>query len=109
MAGFHAVIDAMRPGVTCADVARAYQRAIRPYGFNKEDGRFGYSLGLGFIDGPSLAFNNDTEIVANMTFHFESTFIDRGETYLLSDTVRVTDTGTELLTTLPRDLFERPA
>ncbi|MER9058454.1 Xaa-Pro peptidase family protein [Mesorhizobium sp. M0910] len=109
MAGFHAVVDAMRPGATCADVARAYQGAIRPYGFIKEEGRFGYSLGLGFIDGPSLAFNNDTEIVANMTFHFESTFIDRGEEYLLSDTVRVTDTGAELLTTVPRDLFERPA
>lgn len=108
MAGFQAVVDAMRPGATCADVARAYQGAIRPYGFIKEEGRFGYSLGLGFIDGPSLAFNNDTEIVANMTFHFESTFIDRGETYLLSDTVRVTDTGAELLTTVPRDLFERP-
>lgn len=107
MAGFHAAVDAMRPGATCADVARAYQEAIRPYGFIKEEGRFGYSLGLGFIDGPSLAFNNDTEIVANMTFHFESTFIDRGETYLLSDTVRVTDTGAELLTTVPRDLFER--
>ncbi|WP_167392310.1 M24 family metallopeptidase [Mesorhizobium sophorae] len=108
MAGFHAAVDAMRPGATCADVARAYQAAIRPYGFIKDEGRFGYSVGLGFIDGPSLALNNDTEILANMTFHFESTFIDHGETYLLSDTVRVTDLGGELLSTVPRDLFERP-
>ncbi|WP_085032577.1 M24 family metallopeptidase [Ensifer aridi] len=108
MAGFHAVLDAMRPGVTCGDLARVYQAAIRPYGLTKE-GRMGYSVGLGFIDGPSLAPNNETEILANMTFHFESNIIDGGETYLLSDTVRVTADGGKVMSRLPHTLVERPA
>lgn len=108
MAGFHAVIDAMRPGVTCGELARVYQAAIRPYGLTKE-GRMGYSVGLGFIDGPSLAPNNNTEILTNMTFHFESNIIERGEMYLLSDTVRVTEGGGEVMSRLPHTLVERPA
>ncbi|MER8805205.1 Xaa-Pro peptidase family protein [Mesorhizobium sp. M0998] len=108
MAGFHAAIDAMRPGATCADVARAFQAAIRPYGLTKE-GRIGYSVGLDFLDGPSLTTSNDTEIVSNMTFHFQSNFVERGEIYMMSDTVRVTENGAELMSAFPRTLFERPA
>ncbi|RWC27075.1 MAG: aminopeptidase P family protein [Mesorhizobium sp.] len=108
MAGFHAAVDAMRPGATCSDVARAFQAAIRPYGFTKE-GRMGYSTGIDTVDGPSLATNNDTELVIDMTFHFESNFVERGEIYLLADTVRVTDDGGELMSTVPHALFERPA
>lgn len=108
MAGFHAAVDAMRPGATCADVARAFQAAIRPYGLTKE-GRMGYSTGIDTVDGPSLAANNDTELMANMTFHFESNFIERGEIYLLADTVRVTEDGGELMSTVPHTLFERAA
>ncbi|MER9606640.1 Xaa-Pro peptidase family protein [Mesorhizobium sp. M0243] len=108
MAGFHAAVGAMRPGATCSDVARAFQAAIRPYGLTKE-GRMGYSTGIDTVDGPSLATNNDTELVANMTFHFESNFIERGEIYLLADTVRVTEDGGKLMSTVPHALFERPA
>ncbi|MDK1492931.1 Xaa-Pro peptidase family protein [Sinorhizobium sp. 7-81] len=109
LAGFHAALDALRPGATCSDVARAFQAAIRPYGLTKEE-RMGYSVGLDFsINGPSLGTNNDTEIVTNMTFDLQSNFIERGEIYLLSDTVRVTEDGAELMSTVPRILFERPA
>ncbi|RWO03997.1 MAG: M24 family metallopeptidase, partial [Mesorhizobium sp.] len=95
-------------GATCADVARAFQAAIRPYGLTKE-GRIGYSVGLDFLDGPSLTTSNDTEIVANMTFHFQSNFVERSEIYMVSDTVRVTENGAELMSAFPRTLFERPA
>ncbi|MGX5851709.1 M24 family metallopeptidase [Mesorhizobium sp. PL10] len=108
LAGFHAAVDALRPGATCADVARAFQAAIRPYGLTK-DSRLGYSVGLDWLDGPSLGTNNDTEILANMTFLIHIGFYERGELYMLSDTVRVAENGSEAMSKLPRILFERPA
>ncbi|TIT86396.1 MAG: M24 family metallopeptidase, partial [Mesorhizobium sp.] len=108
LAGFHAAIDALRPGATCADVARAFQAAIRPYGLTK-DSRLGYSVGLDWLDGPSLGANNDTEILANMTFLIHLGFYERGELYMLSDTVRVAENGSQAISKLPRILFERPA
>ncbi|MDX8503123.1 Xaa-Pro peptidase family protein [Mesorhizobium sp. VK4C] len=108
LAGFHAAVDALRPGATCADVARASQAAIRPYGLTKES-RLGYSVGLDWLDGPSLGTNNDTEILANMTFLIHLGFYERGELYMLSDTVRVAENGSEAMSKLPRILFERSA
>ncbi|WP_292231893.1 Xaa-Pro peptidase family protein [Mesorhizobium sp.] len=107
LAGHQAALDALRPGATCAHVARAFQAAIRPYGLTKES-RLGYSVGLDWMDGPSLGTNNDTEIVANMTFLIHLGFYEPGELYFLSDTVRITDSGPELMSKFPRILFERP-
>ncbi|MEI9425788.1 Xaa-Pro peptidase family protein [Mesorhizobium sp. Cs1299R1N1] len=108
LAGHQAAVEALRPGATCADVARAFQAAIRPHGLTK-DSRLGYSVGLDWTDGPSLGANNDTEIQANMTFLVHLGFYEPGEQYFLSDTVRVTERGPELLSKVPRILFERPA
>ncbi|ESY28260.1 Xaa-Pro peptidase family protein [Mesorhizobium sp. C386A] len=106
MAGFHAAVDALRPGATCADVARAFQAAARPHGLNIE-ARIGYSVGIDWVDGPSLGTNNDTEILANMTFHLNILY-EPGENYQFSETVRVTEVGAELMSKVPRILFERP-
>ncbi|MER9058431.1 Xaa-Pro peptidase family protein [Mesorhizobium sp. M0910] len=108
LAGFGAAVDALRPGATCADVARAFQAAVRPYGL-KKDSRIGYSVGLDWMDGPSLGTNNDTEILANMSFLVHLGFYEPGENYMLSDTVRVTEAGGEVMSNVPRILFERPA
>lgn len=108
LAGHQAALDTLRPGATCADVARAFQAAIKPYGLTK-DSRLGYSVGLDWMDGPSLGTNNDTEILANMTFLLHLGFYEPGEFYFLSDTVRATESGAELLSKVPRILFERPA
>ncbi|MES0173980.1 Xaa-Pro peptidase family protein [Mesorhizobium sp. M0006] len=108
LAGFHAAVDAVRPGATCGDVTRAYDAALRPYGLTRAS-RIGYSIGIDSVAGPSLAPSNDTEIVANMTFHLQSAFYERGERYMLSDTVRVTENSAELMSNIPRILFERPA
>ncbi|RWI31432.1 MAG: aminopeptidase P family protein [Mesorhizobium sp.] len=108
LAGLQAAVDTMRPGATCGDVARAYDAAIRPYGLTRPS-RIGYSIGVDSISGASLAPNNDTEILANMTFHLQSAFYERGERYMLSDTVRVTENGAELMSAIPHTFVERPA
>ncbi|RWQ61954.1 Xaa-Pro peptidase family protein [Mesorhizobium sp.] len=108
LAGFQAAVEVMRPGATCSDVAQAFQAAIRPYGLIKES-RIGYSVGIDWVDGPSLGTNNNTEILTNMTLRLLIAFYERGENYMLSEAVRVTKGGAELMSTIPRILFERPA
>lgn len=107
LAGFNAAIDAMRPGTTCADVACAFQAVTRPRGLNR-DARIGYSVGLDWVDGPSLWTNNDTVILPDMTFHVGIFLYEPGENYAISETVRVTETGADLMSKVPRILFERP-
>lgn len=107
--GWHAAVDAIRPGVRCSDAARAFGDAIQPFGIRKAS-RIGYSIGIDWMDGgPSLAANDQTEIVAGMTFHVLIGIWNQGEGYSFSETVRVTDDGAKSLSNVPRVLFEIPA
>ncbi|RWC27073.1 MAG: aminopeptidase P family protein [Mesorhizobium sp.] len=108
LAGFQAAVEVMRPGATCSDVARAFQAAIRPHGLIK-DSRIGYSVGIDWVDGPSLGTNNDTEILTNMTLRLLIAFYERGENYMLSEVIRVTEGSAERMSKVPCILFERPA
>lgn len=104
--GWQAAVEAIRPGVACSDVARAFDVAIKPYGIKKES-RIGYSIGIDWMDGgPSLAANDQTEILANMTFHVLIGIWNQGEGYSFSETFRVTDHGAKSLSNVPRTLFE---
>lgn len=107
--GFHAAVDAIRPGVSCSDVAKAFDVAFRPHGIRKES-RIGYSVGVDWADGAaSLGHNDHTEILANMTFHVIIGIWEPEEGYVFSETLRVTDDGSQSLSNVPRILFERPA
>jgi ectoine hydrolase len=104
--GWLAAIDSIRPGVACSDVAQAFGTAIQPFGIKKAS-RIGYSLGVDWMDGgPSLAANDQTEIVTNMTFHVLIGIWNQGEGYSFSETVRVTEDGAKSLSNVPRALFE---
>lgn len=105
--GFHAAVDSIRPGVTCGDVARAFSVAFEPHGIRKES-RIGYSIGVDWNDGgASLQQDDATVIVSNMAFHVIIGVWERAEGYVFSETVRVTESGAESLTNVPRVLFER--
>lgn len=107
--GFLAAVDAIRPGVTCGDVARAFDPAFRPHGIRKES-RIGYSLGIDWNDGgASLQEDDHTELVTNMAFHVIVGIWERSEGYVFSETICVTDDGAKTLSNVPRILFERPA
>lgn len=107
---WHAAFDAIRPGALCSDVARTVGALLEPYGIRK-DTRCGYSVGLDWIDGgASLALNDDTEIVPNMTFHLLLGVWNPNEGYNFSETVRGTADGAATLSSnVPRELFEIPA
>ena len=105
-------IAAVRPGVTAADVARAENDVFRKYGLGEYTSSKwtrvrGHGLGLFCDSKPHLLEDVDTPLVPGMalivhpnTYHPEVGYL------VLGDAVIVTETGAEVLTKTPRELFE---
>ena len=105
----------MRPGATAADVARAENDVFRKYGLgdyttSKWTRVRGHGLGLFCDSKPHLLEDVSTPLAPGMalivhpnTYHPEVGYM------VLGDAVVVTDTGAEVLTRTPRELFEVPA
>lgn len=99
-------IAAMRPGVSCADVdrrVRAYYEAndLLPYWKHHS----GHAIGLRYHEGPFLDVGDQTEIRPGMVFTVEpGLYLPDLGGFRHSDTVAVTEAGTEVLTYYPRDI-----
>ncbi len=98
--------EAIRPGATCADV----DRAVRAY-FAEHDlmaywkHHSGHGLGLRNHEGPFLDAGDHTVLRPGMVFAVEpGLYAPELGGFRHSDTVLVTETGSELLTYYPRDL-----
>ncbi|MFA1621968.1 M24 family metallopeptidase [Rhizobium mongolense] len=107
VAGLEAALAAVKPGATCGDVATAFNTTLRKYGFEKES-RCGYAMGINWAEPTaSLKVGDPTILKPNMTFHLMlGNWIDEDLGYALSETFRVTESGVETFSTLPRDIFE---
>ncbi len=98
--------DALRPGVTCADVDAAVMRYfedndLMPYWRQHT----GHGIGLRNHEAPFLDVGDRTPVEPGMVFTIEPGLYDSELGGLRhSDTVVVTDDGIELLTDYPRDL-----
>jgi Xaa-Pro aminopeptidase len=106
-AGLEAALDAVQPGVTCGEVAEAFNRTIEKLGFKKES-RCGYSIGINWLEPTaSLKEGDTTELKPNMAFHLMlGNWVDEDFGYVISESIRVTESGVEALTSAPRELFE---
>jgi Xaa-Pro dipeptidase len=99
-------LDAIRPGQACAEVdgaVRAYfgEHDLEPYWRHHT----GHAIGLRYHEGPFLDSGDDTEIRPGMVFTVEpGLYSPELGGFRHSDTVLVTETGTEILTYYPRDL-----
>jgi Xaa-Pro dipeptidase len=105
-------IAAVRPGATAGDVARAENDVFRKYGLGEYTSSKwtrvrGHGLGLLCDSKPHLLEDVDTPLVPGMalivhpnTYHPEVGYL------VLGDAVVVTETGAEVLTRTPRELFE---
>lgn len=107
VAGLEAALDKVRPGATCSDVAEAFNRTIGKSGFQKES-RCGYGIGIDWNEAiTSLKEGDMTVLKPNMTFHLMlGNWIDEDFGYVLSETFRVTESGADVLTQVPRQIFE---
>jgi Xaa-Pro aminopeptidase len=99
-------IDAIRPGVPCAEV----DRRVRAY-YDEHDlwdnwrHHVGHAIGLRYHEGPFLDRGDETEIRPGMVFTVEpGLYAASVGGFRHSDTVAVTDDGVEWLTYYPRDL-----
>ncbi|MGY4167706.1 M24 family metallopeptidase [Bradyrhizobium sp. USDA 4529] len=106
LAGLQAALEIIRPGGLCSEVAGAAYRAIEKLGFKKIS-RCGYSMGIDWME-QTASFNDadKTELRPNMTFHLLLGNWMEDFEYVISETVRVTKSGVEVLTRTPRKLFE---
>ena len=110
-----AVVDAMRPGAVSEKVDKVGRDIIKRAGFGKfHHHRIGYSIGLNqppdWGEGQIMSIRKGEKRVLekNMTFHLVPGCLITGELGLVnSATVRVTDTGGEMLNTIPLKLFEK--
>ncbi|MCP3392276.1 Xaa-Pro peptidase family protein [Bradyrhizobium sp. CCGB12] len=107
VAGLEAALATVRPGATCSDVANAFYRTMEKHGLAKES-RCGYSLGINWLEKTASLRDGDmTELKPNMTFHLMlGNWVDEDFGYVIGESFRVTETGSEVLTSTPRKLFE---
>lgn len=111
-----AAADAIRPGVTAADVYAAWQARVDKAGLSSyRRHHCGYAVGIGFPpswsgSGVPVGLRSDSslELRAGMVFHLMSWMLRSGRgDYFISDTVVVTQDGCERLTRVPRSLTIR--
>lgn len=106
-------VDTIRPGITSGEVDAACRGNVERRGLGPfYKSRTAYGIGIGFppnwAEGHIYSIRPDDPLVLepNMTFHVIPTIFREGFGMAISDSVRVTETGCELLTKYPRDLIE---
>jgi Xaa-Pro dipeptidase len=113
LAGLAAAVATIRAGLPAAEVYRATRAAIAKGGAGEHFlHRAGYGIGIEFLTwiergGVSLDAGATTVLQANMTLHLVPYLLLPGVGSIgFSDTVRVTETGCEVLTDCARVLTE---
>ena len=107
-----AVLDAARPGVTCAALHQAAQRVIDAAGMTERyRKRTGYSLGISFAPDwgewqvLSLFDGVDVALEPGMCFHVPTALREYGAfTVGISESIVVTESGCRVLGTIPRPI-----
>jgi Xaa-Pro dipeptidase len=107
------VIAAIKPGATSGEVHNASKAVFRKHGMEHMLGhRTGYSVGINYApdwgEGQIMSIwdGDERPLRAGMTFHLVPGIYDLGRHgIVISETVLVTETGCEVITNFPRDLF----
>jgi Xaa-Pro aminopeptidase len=99
-------VDALRPGVACAEVDRRVRAYYETHGLWEHwRHHTGHAIGLRYHEGPFLDRGDDTELRAGMVFTVEPGLYAAGlGGFRHSDTIAITADGVEWLTDYPRDL-----
>lgn len=105
--GEEAAIDALQPGVKASDVFWCGVNAVRASGIASYDrNHIGHAIGLQTYDRPVLTPNNESRIEEGMVLDIEIPYYVVGQgAFHVEDTVLVTASGAEVLTTLDRGLL----
>ena len=101
---YEAGLATIRPGVTIDDVSRTLMRVVAGTRYEPHycSGGFGHGIGTAVLEPPGLFAGNAAELRPRMTLAYEPMVVVEGlGTGVVEDTLLVTDTGYERLTTFP--------
>jgi Xaa-Pro aminopeptidase len=109
--GLDAVLNRVKPGVACEELATAWKDVTTKHGIEK-DSRIGYPVGIGFPPTwgeltASIRAGDKTVLEEGMTFHcIPAIWLD---TYgiVISETFAVTKNGADCFADYPRILFAK--
>ena len=98
--------EEIRPGARCSDVDRTLMTYYREHDLTDQwRHHTGHAIGYGMHEGPFLDVGDDTVIEPGMVLTVEpGIYVPGVAGFRHSDTVLVTETGTERLTDYPRDI-----
>ncbi|HEX7063566.1 MAG TPA: M24 family metallopeptidase [Bacillales bacterium] len=107
--GIEAVLNTIKPGVTCEEAEAVWRKTIAKHGFVKHD-RLGYSVGLSYPPDwgehtASIREGDRTVFQPNMTFHFIPGIWQDDCGIEISEAIVITENGCETLANFPRDLL----
>ncbi|WP_409304128.1 M24 family metallopeptidase [Peribacillus sp. SCS-155] len=102
-----AALEAIKAGVRAKEVDDAARKVFRKAGLEEYSiHRTGHGIGIGLHEEPSLRFDNDLILQPGMVFTIEpGIYIPGVGGFRHSDTVILTEHGTELITEYPRELI----
>jgi Xaa-Pro aminopeptidase len=109
--GLNAVLDAVRPGKTCGELAEVWTNVIKRHGIEK-DSRLGYPVGIGYPPTwgeltASIRKGDRTVLEEGMTFHcIPALWLER-EGLVISETFATARDGADCLASYPRILFSK--
>ena len=100
-----AAIATIRPGVMAEDVAAAANEVYQQRGY--ETGyRTGRSIGVAYLEAPELKAGDKTVLQAGMTFAVDGGIsLDGVAAGRIGDSIAVTETGYEYITSYPREIL----
>ncbi|WP_342643870.1 M24 family metallopeptidase [Rhodoligotrophos ferricapiens] len=106
--GLQAVLDKVKPGVACEELAAAWKAVISRHGIEK-DSRIGYPVGIGYPPTwgeltASLRAGDRTVLEPNMTFHCIPAIWMEHYGLVISESFAVTENGAECFADYPREL-----
>lgn len=109
--GLNAVLDKVKPGVTCEELAAAWKAVIVRHGIEK-DSRIGYPVGIGYPPTwgeltASIRAGDRTVMEEGMTFHcIPAIWLDKYG-IVISESFAVGRNGAECFADYPRILFTK--
>ena len=107
--GLNAVLDKVKPGIACEELAATWKTATAKYGIEK-DSRIGYPVGIGFPPTwgeltASIRAGDKTVLEEGMTFHCIPAIWLDAYGIVISESFAVTEKGAECFADYPRILF----
>jgi Xaa-Pro aminopeptidase len=101
-------VDAVRPGVSCAEVDEAARGVLRQAGLAEAfTHSTGHGVGLEIHESPRIGVGQSDRLRSGMVITIEPGIYLAGQFGIrIEDTVAVTDTGCQMLTPAPKALIE---